>query len=495
MCWEIMMKCVLGSDKVQKTMMKKINRSLQGKLALWYLSSVTIIIVIFLVTTGGLFWFTLQNQIDHHVHIVVTEAAQIVQRFQGEQRHSLLTNLVSAKGMTIVLLSPDGAPILETNSPDVALVTEHQLQGILSSSSLYGSTPSHFTESGIRFAALPVEVNAGKGILAVGYSTGILYSTFTNMLLIVGAIILFCVIPVTYLGFHHLKKNLKPLRSIANQAKKINTTKSLSRRIHLDQPTEELATIQATLNEMLSQLERVFISEQTFFSDSAHTLKTPLAVLRSGIENLTLGAKEKSKLLSIIDSTNETIGDLLFLSKVGNSNRKKETFSLSRLLTDLVEITTTLGESKKITVSSEIEGGVKIKSNRQLLLRALSNVAHNAVIYNKDGGSIVIKMKTSGGIGGKNEKDGKIKITISDTGQGVAKKDLKKIFERFYRAGTGGGRSSSGSQSGADSRSVHSGSGLGLAITKAVITNLGGALSFDSKKGVGSTLTITLPAS
>lgn len=450
-------------------MLKKSNRNLQSKLTFWYLGSVTSIILIFLFATSGLFWVTLQKQIDHHVHIVVSEAAQIVQQFSDERRQELLTNLVSARGMTIVLLSPDGAPILETNSPDVALVTEHQLQGILSSSSLYDSIPNHFTESGIRFAAVPVEVDAGKGILAVGYSTQVLYSTFTNLLLIVGGIIIFCVLPIAYAGYTLLKKQLQPLKNIALQAKKINASKSLTRRISIEGSTEELQTIQITLNEMLSQLEEVFVSERTFFLDAAHTLKTPLAVLRAHIENTTLSQKRKKELLAVIDSTNDTIQDLLFLSKIGTSNQKKEVVSVTELLKSIGEIVSTLAENKDITVQLEIQPDLYTTANKMQLLRAINNVVHNAVIYNTTHGQIQISAT---------KRDAQIHITISDTGVGVPKNLQKKIFTRFFRV----------------SQSAETGSGLGLSITKAVIEDLGGSVSFSSKVAKGSTVTITLPA-
>lgn len=451
-----------------KKILNKLNHSLQGKLTIWYLSSMSIVIAIFVVATSGLFWFTLQNQIDHHVHIVVTEASQIVQQFQGEQRQELLTNLVSAKGMTIVLLSPDGSPILETNSPDVALVTEHELQGILSSSSLYDSVPSHFTESGIRFAAMPVQVNAGKGILAVGYSTQVLYSTFTNMLLIVGGIILFCVIPVTFYGIKLLKRQLQPLQSIARQASSINTSTSLHQRIQLDKTTEELSTIQNTLNKMLSQLENVFLSERVFFSDAAHTLKTPLAVLRSQIENMRVSDKNKTELLEVIDSTNETIQDLLFLSKIGGKQQETEKVSISQLLENIADITRTLGENKNIRVDSNIEKEIYVTTNRQMLQRALSNIIHNAVIYNKDNGSIAISLK---------KKNDTAIIVISDSGKGVSSAEKKKIFDRFYRG----------------KNREKSGSGLGLSISKAVFDTMGGSIVFDSRLHKGSTVTIVLP--
>ena len=452
-----------------KRIFSKLSQSLQGTLTLWYLGSISSIILIFVIVTSGLFLFTLQNQIDHHVHIVFTEAAQIVQQFQGEQRQELLTNLVSAKGMTIVLLSPDGSALLETNSPDVALVTEHQLQEILSSSSLYDSIPSHFTKSGIRFAAMPVQVNAGKGILAVGYSTQILYSTVNNMLLVAAGIIIFCVIPVTYFGIKQLKKQLQPLQSIALQASRINTTKSLHYRITLNNTTKELTTIQKTLNEMLSRLEEVFLSERIFFSDAAHTLKTPLAILHSQIENIQLKSKEKKELLKVIDSTNETIQDLLFLSKIGSGNHRTETVSLSLILENIAEITATLGESKKIAINSKIEKNIKINANKKMLQRALSNVAHNAVMYNNAKGSIEISLR---------KKRNKVVIAFSDTGVGVDTKMQKKLFDRFYRG----------------KQHEQFGSGLGLSITKAVVDSMNGVITFNSQLGRGSKVTITLPS-
>jgi hypothetical protein len=167
---------------MKSRIVQNITSTLRGRLTLWYVMSVGLIIILFLLAVGGLFWITLQDQIDHHVHIAVNEAKQIVENYRGKERDDLIRNLVSARGMTVVVLSPDGSPILETNSPDIALVTEHQLQKILTASSLYDSTPTHFTENNIRFAAMPATVSAGKGIVAVGYSTQILYATLYNFL-------------------------------------------------------------------------------------------------------------------------------------------------------------------------------------------------------------------------------------------------------------------------------------------------------------------------
>lgn len=439
--------------------------TLKGRLSLWYLTSVGLIILIFLFAVSGLFWITLQNQIDHHVHIAVNEAHQIVQNYRGEERDTLIKNLVSAQGMTVIVLSPDGAPILETNSPDVAIITEHQLQKILVSNVLQTSTPTHFTESNIRFAALPVQVNAGKGIVAVGYSTKILYATFYKILGIVAGTFVFLVLPITYIGYKLLKKQLKPLEEIASQAQLISSTSSLSKRINIKDDAYELETIEYSINTMLTQLEKVFNNERDFFSDAAHTLKTPLSILRSQIENGNLLQKSKIELLRTIDTTNSTIQDLLFLSQITDKPQNMEVFSLTNMLLSLTELVQTLGENKKIKVISNIELGIVFKADKKLLQRAISNIIHNAIIYSKTGGTVNIKLT---------KISNKIKIIVKDSGFGISKHDLPQIFTRFFRG----------------TNNKNPGSGLGLAISKKIIESMSGKILLKSKIDIGTTITI-----
>lgn len=442
--------------------------TLKGQLTLWYIVSVGLIVLLLLVSVSGLFWVTLQDQIDHHVHIAVNEARQVVENYRGEERDSLIKNLVSAKGMTVVVLSPDGSAILETNSPDVALVTEHQLQKLLGSSSLHDASPTHFTENNIRFAAMPAQVSAGKGIVAVGYSTQVLYGTLFKLVAVVLGVVLFLVLPIAFLGYKLLKKQLRPLESIAIQAKAVTDTTALSKRIAIASPTRELRTIQEALNVMLSQLEHIFTNEREFFSDAAHTLKTPLAVLRSQTENADLTQKVRGDMLKTIDRASETIGDLLFLSRIAGSPQKAEVISLSNIMTDLAELTTTLGEDKGLKVITDIQEGVDIKADKKLLQRALSNIVYNAVSYNKPQGSIDISLKKQNHVS---------TLTIKDSGIGISKNDLQMIFTRFFRG----------------TNAHEKGSGLGLAISKAVVENLDGKITVSSVLNKGTTVTIIFP--
>jgi len=452
---------------MKNSILQKMTRTLRGRLTLWYILSVGVIVLLLLLSVSGLFWVTLQDQIDHHVHIAVNEAKQVVENYRGEERDSLIKNLVSARGMTVVVLSPDGSAILETNSPDVALVTEHQLQKLLGSSSLYDSTPTHFTENNIRFAAMPAQVNAGKGIVAVGYSTQVLYGTLYKLVAMVLGVVFFLVLPIAFLGYKLLKKQLHPLESIATQAKAVSDTASLSRRITITSPTQELQTIQEALNTMFSKLEHIFTNERQFFSDAAHTLKTPLAVLRSQTENAVVPAqKVREDMIRTIDKANDTIGDLLFLSRIVDKPQKLERVSLTDIMTDLAELATTLGEEKDLSITTDIQKDVTFKASKGMLQRALSNIVYNAVYYNKPQGSINLTLK---------KRHGSIIIAVKDTGIGISKNDLPQLFKRFFRG----------------VNAENKGSGLGLAISKAVVENLDGKIVISSVLNKGTTVTIT----
>ena len=247
----------------------------------------------------------------------------------------------------------------------------------------------------------------------------------------------------------------------------MTNTLELSKRIRIAAETEELDSIQNAFNFMLMRLENIFKREREFFSDSAHTLKTPLAVLRAQIENISIAKTTREGMLSTIDSVNDTIQDLLFLSSIGGKNKNISTFSLSDLMTDLVELATTLGENNQLSVISNIARSINFKGDKNLFQRALSNIIYNAVIYNRPNGTIDIDLK---------KRLGKIAIVVRDSGLGISKKDQQNLFKRFFRA----------------SNTTGKGSGLGLAIAKSVIENTGGEILISSILSKETTITIKL---
>ena len=132
----------------------KFFSTLRGKLTLlFFISTATIAVIVIsllLLTTQKL----ISQQVNHHLHIVVHEAKDTVENSEHVNPETL-QNLVSAQGMTIILLSSDGTPILQTNSVDVADVTQHQMQQIIFSST-DKQEPKHFSVHNMDFATVPV---------------------------------------------------------------------------------------------------------------------------------------------------------------------------------------------------------------------------------------------------------------------------------------------------------------------------------------------------
>jgi len=440
--------------------------TLRSKLTLLLVSTILFISAAFFSISALITQFTLNNQIDHHIHIMVLEAKRVVETYQNEQRLETLKSLVGAQGMTIVLLSTDGSAILQTNSPDVAIVSEHQLQQIMIASS-NSQEPYHFTIDSIRFATLPVYFESGPGILAVGFSTSIINQTIRTLSIALGGTVLITLIIVVFIAIKLLNQLLKPLNFIEQTALSITNSNKLSKRITSLPKSKELKNIVLAINTMLHRLEQIFQTEHNFFADAAHTLKTPLAVLRSQIEiNNKITPTAKSKMFSVIDQAAQNIKHLIMISLVETQGVKNNTISLSQLLEELVELAAVLGSSKKITVKSQLQPNVIIRGDSSLLTRAFSNLIKNAVEHTSRNGLISINLK-------KTKRE--VLVIIKDTGVGIKNQDLPRIFDRFYK--------------GQDAKKT--GTGLGLAIVKTVLDKHQAKIKVDSKPNKGTAFTIS----
>ena len=223
-----------------------------------------------------------------------------------------------------------------------------------------------------------------------------------------------------------------------------------------------------------------------FVSNVSHELRTPLTSVKSYLEALDDGALSEPVAPDFVKvSLNETnrmmrmVTDLLSLSRIDN-----ETSQLDIELTNFTAfITFILNRFDKIKSQSQ-EGSKKYELIREYpitpiwveidtdkMTQVIDNILNNAIKYSPDGGKIKVGMKTT---------DGQLIISISDEGLGIPKKDLPRIFDRFYRVDKARSR-------------AQGGTGLGLAIAKEIINQHKGFIWAKSEYGKGSTFTIVLP--
>ncbi|MFD2117945.1 two-component system histidine kinase PnpS [Paenibacillus yanchengensis] len=232
----------------------------------------------------------------------------------------------------------------------------------------------------------------------------------------------------------------------------------------------------------VSAIRRLERMRSEFVANVSHELKTPIAAVKGFAETLLGGAVKDEEttrtFLQIIfdesDRLNRLIGDILELSKI-ESRRVPLMFSPVEL-DSFVNKTLTLLESEAafrgIELVSNIEQGLYVEADEDRLRQIIMNVLSNGINYTTEGGKVTIAIEAL--------DEDYIAIEIQDTGIGIPKKDLPRIFERFYRVDKARSRSSGGT-------------GLGLSIVKHLVELHKGTITVTSTTGVGTTFTIILP--
>ncbi|MBW4613856.1 MAG: HAMP domain-containing histidine kinase [Desmonostoc vinosum HA7617-LM4] len=222
---------------------------------------------------------------------------------------------------------------------------------------------------------------------------------------------------------------------------------------------------------------------QQFTADAAHELRTPLAATGATVESALLmpqmHEEETRDILQTIQRQNQRLTalvvDLLMLAHIDRQVQKlqRETCSLNDIVSDLVEEFGAMATAAgiKVTSSIRVHQPVNIIGNSDQLYRLFSNLIVNAILYTTKGGEVTVFLD-------RNEHNAVIKV--QDTGIGIPKHELKRIFDRFYRVSSDRSRSTGGS-------------GLGLAIVQAIVLAHQGKLNVQSELGKGSTFTVELP--
>jgi two-component system phosphate regulon sensor histidine kinase PhoR len=220
-----------------------------------------------------------------------------------------------------------------------------------------------------------------------------------------------------------------------------------------------------------------------FVANVSHELRTPLSILRGYIETLLDSPKipreELTRILRVMERHSDRlellVEDLLTLAKLesGNPNLQMEKVDLSSFLPEMVRDWEKKLTSKQLNMSVDVPPDLSpIRVDRTRLQEALYNLLDNAVKYSREHGEIRLSAR---------RRDGEIELSVSDEGIGIAKEDLPRIFERFYRADK------------ARSPDKVRGTGLGLAIVKHIAQLHGGRVEAESELEKGTTIRVVLP--
>ena len=229
----------------------------------------------------------------------------------------------------------------------------------------------------------------------------------------------------------------------------------------------------------LKKVERI---RRDFVANVSHELRTPVTVIKGYAETLLSGAldddpERRERFLGIIqhhaDRLCVLIGDLLALSELesGEIGMQPESVPLASSIKQVLQFMEQQGEEKGITFSVELSGADTVRADRSRLDQVLINLLDNALKYTGQGGKVSIESSPEGEM---------VRVSVRDSGIGIPKKDLPRLFERFYRVDEARSRDQGGT-------------GLGLSIVKHIVQAHGGSVSVESTPGEGSVFSFTLP--
>ncbi|MDR3764862.1 MAG: ATP-binding protein [Acidobacteriota bacterium] len=282
-------------------------------------------------------------------------------------------------------------------------------------------------------------------------------------------------------GYLVSRKALRPVDEIARSVQSISIG-NLSERLPLLRSRDELQRLTETSNAMLERLESSVLRIRQFTADASHELRAPLSIILTASEvalcNPQLDAQTHKAFRGIVEEAEKAtalLNDMLTLARAdaAHGDLLWEPVDLTSLAADMCEKARPRAEQRGLTLAVSIPASqpVTVMGDVFALRRLLWTLMDNALKYTPNGGSVGISLTAAAS---------SAVVEVTDSGIGIADKDLPFIFDRFYRADP--------------SRSSVEGTGLGLAIAKWIAQVHKAELTARSEPGHGSTFRVVFPS-
>ncbi|MBU3178351.1 HAMP domain-containing histidine kinase [Clostridium estertheticum] len=298
------------------------------------------------------------------------------------------------------------------------------------------------------------------------------------MVLIGSSYVLFIGV-VVYVGIKILIRSsfTKPIHEIRKVARKV-AEGDFTVRVHSqrkDDKKDEVEILIDDFNKMIEELASIETLKGDFITNISHEIKTPLAVIQNYASVMLKESLPIDKRMEYTDTIlvaskklSTLVTTVLKLNKLDNQEIiKKNTYSLDEQLRCSILALEEKFEEKDVMLDVELDE-VMITTDENLMEMVWNNLLTNSIKFTESKGTVRIKLK---------KENGKIIVSISDTGCGMSKKTVEHVFDRFYQGDTS-----------------HSsvGNGLGLSLVKRIIDLVEGKIKVDSECGKGTDFTVTL---
>ena len=464
--------------------------SLRGRLALWFLLTVPVIIFVLMFTAQHVMVSNMRGDIDSDLqartqafaNLLTSNAGNsqvdylsMMKQFVNQQSSiPLLLRLSDAQGDTPPLAATFGPipykmwPSLNSqlNQTDIGAGRFHTVKAKGTSSLRVYTAPVKDPANGKEL----FRIQTGDSLAPVRAAENRLWR-YTIIEGVAGTIV------VLLAGLLILRQGLRPLDRILSRVRKMETS-NLGIGIPKEPRPPELQKLADSLNTMWQQLEATFKARETFVASVSHDLRTPLTALQGQIEVLLMQPSLDSQIKDSLQRMSREVHRLVRMTNnlllnaqlESNPTHDTETVNIRELVSEVVSEVQPLAEGLDLSLSAPED--VMVFGDYDLLKQMMLNVVDNAIKFTPKGGQIKIVLSRD---------ENWAVIQVSDSGQGISKEDLPRVTEPFYKKA-------------GDIRRSGSGAGLGLAIVKQVINLHNGQLEIQSEEGVGTTVKIRLPS-
>lgn len=449
------------------------NSSIKKRVTLYY----TLVMVLITLTISLLLSFSISRQIDVITKDTLMQAVQ--NSFENVDYENQIIEIDNdfdnyVKGVTLLVYTEDGTLIkgsVPREFPGYTPLENNDYREIHTETHIWLVYDLYHTYEN------------GQGLWVRGiYALDDAADTLASIRKLLLPILLLVLILASFAGHRVTKRAFEPIAEIAAGANSIQSGGDLSKRLPQGEIKDELYALTSTLNEMIARLEEAFQSEKEFTSDVSHEIKTPLAVILAECEYILQEERSpeayQESLETIEKQTRRTMSmvqQLLQISRTFNKDMQveKESFDLSVLAEGMVEELTYVAEEQGVFLSGDIESGVDIMADENLMMRVMMNLLTNAIKYRRDIPDAWVRLELK-------QAEDFVSLSVSDNGIGIAEEEIPLIFKKFYKVDKARKR---------EGESF----GLGLAMVKWIVEAHSGTISVSSELGSGSTFTVMLP--
>ncbi len=457
--------------------------TLRFRLTFWYTLLLAVVLLIFALGFHAVVARALYNEVDDTIQ---SQAEQVVAVFEAniDPMRSRLPApaIVFASQVFAQATTVEGAVIDKSPSMGEQMLS---LPEEMRQTNLQGQAGFYNWQSGgatMRVYSAPVRSPEGEIVATVQVARSL--DAISSMLKVARLVLLVgggIAVALAAIGGAFISGTaLRPLNQIAETASRIARAEDLDQRIEGVYPDDEVGQLADTFNEMMGRLQDLFNTQQRLVADVSHELRTPLATIQGNVDLLRRGAgRDPAMLGESLEAIDQEVArmsrlvrDLLLLAEADAGVRLTlKPVELDTLLLEVYREALMMANGR-IKVRLGHEDQAQVQGDADRLKQLLLNLVSNAIAYTPPDGVVTLSLHR--------RPDGWVRVSVSDTGVGIAPEDLPHIFDRFWRVDRARTRAAGGS-------------GLGLSIAQSIAEAHGGRISVESEPGKGSTFEVLLP--